>query len=139
MEALVLELKTDLSNLGIEFAAIKSMNNKKDDNLEVTPGMSSRAEETPETNSANTVMPATQHSPENNTEITPEGSPSNGEVEQRVTDLQTKLFALAAKVEQSREMADQQQKVQSDTDHMISKVNTIHSDLQQNLKSRVKD
>ena len=44
LEALVKELKTDLSTLGIEFAAIKSMNNKEDDNLEVTPGMSSRAE-----------------------------------------------------------------------------------------------
>ena len=35
---------------------------------------------------------------------------NNGEIEQRVTDLQTKLLALEAKVEQSREMADQQQK-----------------------------
>ena len=35
---------------------------------------------------------------------------NNGEVEQRVTDLQTKLLALEAKVKQSREMADQQQK-----------------------------
>ena len=55
---------------------------------------------------------------------------NNKEVEQRVTDLQTKVFALEGKVEQSREMADQQQNVQSVTDHLTSKVNTTQSNIQ---------
>ena len=55
------------------------------------------------------ILTISDDSPENNTGIAPDGSPATGELEQKVTD------------------------------HMISKVNTIQSDLQQNLKSRVKD
>ena len=130
----VSRLEEHITGLEKQISALTTSANTEVQNL--SNKLTNEIEEAP---AVENILTISDDSPENNTGIAPDGSPANGEVEQRVTDLQTKLFALEAKVEQSREMADQQQNVQSVTDHMISKVNTIHSDLQQNLKSRVKD